>query len=157
MRTEWRTQTRGSMQGIPRCTKAVFRGEGKRGLDYSHTLVITEMSRPTLYSKRWGWHDLHPAPDPRRVVPLGILGGGWCAVLRILTLLQIKKCYFPHPLSDQLCKIHTHFWTWPNLARSRLTDSWGGSPVFSRYIFMFLLSQFSGPNYLRAWNRLHEV
>ena len=31
---------------------------------------------------------------------------------------------------------------------------WGDSPVFSRFIFVFSLSQFSGPNYLRAWNRL---
>ena len=113
------------------------------------------MSHPTLYSKRWlRWHDLHPAPDPRRVVLLGILGGGWCAVLRILTLLQTKKCYFPHPFSEQISKIHTHFRTWPNLACSRLSDSWGDSPVFSRFIFVFALSQFSGPSYLGAWNRL---
>ena len=113
------------------------------------------MSHPTLYSKRWlWWHDLHPAPDPRRVVLLGILGGGWCAVLRILTLLQTKKCYFPHPFSDQISKIHTHFRAWPNLACSRLSDSWGDFPVFSHFIFVFELSQFSGPSYLGAWNRL---
>ena len=29
------------------------------------------------------------------------------------------------------------------------------SPVSSRFIFVFALSQFSGPDYLRAWNRLH--
>ena len=29
------------------------------------------------------------------------------------------------------------------------------SPVSSCFIFVFALSQFSGPNYLRAWNRLH--
>ena len=29
------------------------------------------------------------------------------------------------------------------------------SPVASRFIFVFALSQFSGPDYLRAWNRLH--
>ena len=85
-------------------------------------------------------------------VLLGILGGGWCPVLRILTLLQTKKCHFPHPFSDQISKIHTHFR--PNLACSRLSDSWGDSPVFSRFIFVFALSQFSGPNYLGAWNRL---
>ena len=79
--------------------------------------------------------------------------GVWCPVLRILTLLQTKKCHFPHPFSDQISKIHTHFRTWPNLACSRLSDSWGGS-VFSRFIFVFSLSQFSGPNYLGAWNRL---
>ena len=28
------------------------------------------------------------------------------------------------------------------------------SPVSSRFIFVFALSQFSGPNYLGAWNRL---
>ena len=45
--------------------------------DYSHTRIITEMSHPTLYSKRWlWWHDLHPAPDHRKGVLLGILGGG---------------------------------------------------------------------------------
>ena len=113
------------------------------------------MSHPTLYSKRWlWWHDLHPAPDPRKGVVLGILGGGWCPVLRILTLLQTKKCDFPHPFSEQISKIHTHFRTWPNLACSRFSDSWGDSPVFSRFIFVFALSQFSGPNYLGAWNRL---
>ena len=82
------------------------------------------------------------------------LVGVWCPVLRILTLLQTKKCHFPHPFSDQISKIHTHFRTWPNLACSRLSDSWGDSPVFSRFIFVFSLSQFSGPNYLGAWNRL---
>ena len=113
------------------------------------------MSHPTLYSKRWlWWHDLHPAPDPRRGYYWEFLVGVWCPVLRILTLLQTKKCHFPHPFSDQISKIHTHFRTWPNLACSRLSDSWGDSPVFSRFIFVFSLSQFSGPNYLRAWNRL---
>ena len=58
------------------------------------------------------------------------------------------------PNPDQISKIHTHFRTWPNLACSRLSDSWGDSPVFSRFIFVFSLSQFSGPNYLRALNRL---
>ena len=62
--------------------------------------------------------------------------------------------HFPHPFSDQISKIHTHFRTWPNLACSRFSDSWGDSPVFSRFIFVFSLSQFSGPNYLRALNRL---
>ena len=28
------------------------------------------------------------------------------------------------------------------------------SPVSSRFIFVFALSQFSGPDYLGAWNRL---
>ena len=42
----------------------------------------------------------------------------------------------------------------PNLACSRFSDSWGDSPVFSRFIFVFSLFQFSGPNYLRALNRL---
>ena len=57
-----------------------FRGAQKQylgGRDYSRTWIITEMSHPTLYSKRWlWWHDLHPAPDPRTGVLLGILGGG---------------------------------------------------------------------------------
>ena len=81
------------------------------------------------------------------------LVGVWCPVLRILTLLQTKKCHFPHPFSDQISKIHTHFRTWPNLACSRLSDSWRDS-VFSHFIFVFSLSQFSGPNYLGGWNRL---
>ena len=46
------------------------------------------------------------------------------------------------------------FQTWSILACSRLSDSGGGSPVSSRFIFVFALSQFSGPNYLGAWNRL---
>ena len=44
-------------------------------------------------------------------------------VLRILSLFQTKKCHFLHPFSDQISKIHTRFRTWPNLARSRLSDS----------------------------------
>ena len=82
------------------------------------------------------------------------LEGVWCPVLRILTLLQTKKCHFPHPFSDQISKIHTHIRIWPNLAFFRLSDSLGNSPVLSRFIFVFSLSQFSRPNYLRAWNSL---
>ena len=36
---------------------------------------------------------------------------------------------------------------------------WGGkklSPVSSRFIFVFALSQFSGPDYLGTWNRLQS-
>ena len=69
-------------------------------------------------------------------------------------LIDLIKCYFPHPFSDQISKIHTHFRTWPNLACSRLSDSWGDFPVFSHFIFVFELSQFSGPSYLGAWDRL---
>ena len=76
------------------------------------------------------------------------LVGVWDPVLRILTLLQTKKCHFPHPFSDQISKIHTHFRIWPNLACFRLWDSWVNSPVLSRFIFVFSLSQFSWPNYL---------
>ena len=80
---------------------------------------------------------------------------GMCRpLLRILSLFQTKKFHFSFPFSDQISKIHTHFRTWSNLACSRFSDSWGDSPVFSRFIFVFSLSQFSGPNYLRAWNRL---
>ena len=75
-------------------------------------------------------------------------------VLQILTRFQTKKCHFPHPFSDQISKIHTNFQTWSILACSRLSDSGGGSPVSSRFIFVFALSQFSGPNYLGAWTRL---
>ena len=46
------------------------------------------------------------------------LVGVWCPVLRILTLLQTKKCHFPHPFSDQISKVHTHFPTWPNYLRA---------------------------------------
>ena len=93
------------------------------------------------------------------LIPVGgycweFLVGVWWPVLRILTLLQTKKCHFPHPFLDQISKIHAHFRTWPNFACSRLSDSWGDSPVFFRFIFVFSLSQFSGPNYLRACNRL---
>ena len=82
------------------------------------------------------------------------LVGVCCPVPRILTLFQTKNCHFPHPFSDQISKIHTNFQTWSILACSRLSDSGGGSPVSSRFIFVFALSQFSGPNYLGAWNRL---
>ena len=34
------------------------------------------------------------------------LVGVCCPVLQILTLLQTKKCYFPHPFSDQTSKMH---------------------------------------------------
>ena len=37
-------------------------------------------------------------------------------------LFQNKKCHFPHPFSDLISKIHTHFQTWPNLACSRLSN-----------------------------------
>ena len=87
----------------------------------------------------------------------GFLGGGVTVcnpVLQILTRFQTKKCHFPHPFSDQISKFHTNFRTWPNLACSRLSDSGGGSPVSCRFIFVFALSQFSGPNYLGASNRL---
>ena len=50
------------------------------------------------------------------------------------------------------------------VACSRLSDSGGdakekgtrkvGGAVSSRFIFVFALSQFSGPDYLGAWNRL---
>ena len=33
-------------------------------------------------------------------------------VLQMLTLLHTKKCHFPHPFSDLVSKIHTHFQTW---------------------------------------------
>ena len=114
------------------------------GRDYSHTWIINEMNRPTLCSKQWlWWHDLHPAPDPWRRVLLGILGGD-----------VLPGSLNPELISDQISKIHTHFWAWPNLACSTLSDSWEDSPVVSHFIFMFALSQFSAPNYLRARSRL---
>ena len=89
-------------------------------------------------------------------VLLGILGGGMLpgSPNPELKFQTKKKCHFPHLFSDKISKIHTHFRIWPNLACSRLSDSWGDSPVFSYFIFVFALSQFSGPNYLRAWNKL---
>ena len=91
---------------------------------------------------------------PRRGVSGEFLVGVCRQVLQILTRFQKKKCHFPHPFSDQISKIHTNFQTWSILARSRLSYSGGGSPVSSRLIFVFALSQFSGPSYLGAWNRL---
>ena len=91
---------------------------------------------------------------PRRGVSGEFLVGVCRQVLQILTRFQKKKCHFPHPFSDQISKIHTNFQTWSILACSRLSDSGGGSPVSSRFIFVFALSQFSGPSYLGAWNRL---
>ena len=41
-----------------------------------------------------------------------LLVGEFCQVLQILTLLQPQKCHFPHPFSDLVSKIHTHFQTW---------------------------------------------
>ena len=91
---------------------------------------------------------------PRRGVSGEFLVGVCRQVLQILTRFQKKKCHFPHPFSDQISKIHTNYQTWSILACSRLSDSGGGSPVSSRFIFVFALSQFSGPSYLGAWNRL---
>ena len=121
---------------------------GKR--DYSHMWIITEMNHPTLYSKRWlWWRDLHPAPDPWR------RGYYWEFLVGVCRpVLQILNLNFPHLFSDKISKIHTLFRIWPNLACFRLSDSWGDCPVFSYFIFVFALSQFSGPNYLRACNKL---
>ena len=97
-----------------------------------------------------------PCSWPLKVgVLLGILGGGMPPGSPNPELkFQTKKSHFPHLFSDKISKIHTLFWIWPNLACFRLSDSWGDSPVFSYFIFVFALSQFSGPNYLRAWNKL---
>ena len=65
-----------------------------------------------------------------------------------------KKMSFSTPVFSPISKIHSNFQTWSILACSRLSYSGGGSPVSSRFIFVFALSQFSGPNYLGAWNRL---
>ena len=109
-----------------------------------------------LYSMRWlWWHDLHPAPDPRRGVLRGILGGGVPpGSSKSWPDFRPRKCNFPHPFSVQISKIHTNFQTWSILACSRLSDSGGGSPSSSRFIFVFTLSQFNGPKYLGAWNSL---
>ena len=120
---------------FPRCTKAVLNGEGL--LTYVNN-NRTESSNLTLYSKRWlWWHDLHPAPEPRRGgYYWEFLVGVLRPVLWIPTLFQIKKCHFPHQFSDQISKIHTHFRTWPNLACSRLgSQIVGESPQFSLVLF----------------------
>ena len=135
---------------FPWCKKAVFRMHGL----LIYTWIITQMNHPTLHSKRWlWWHDLYPAPDPGEGYFWEFLVGVCHLVLQILTLFQTKKCHFPLWFSD-ISKIHTYFQAWSHLACSRLSDSWGDSPVFSRFIFVFMLSQFSGSNYLGAWNRL---
>ena len=85
------------------------------------------------------------------------LGGGYyweflvgvChPVLRILSLFQTKKYHFPQVFSDQISKIHTHFRTWPNLTYSRLSDSLGDSPVFTRFIFVEQVRSKLGRNYV---------
>ena len=69
------------------------------GRDYSHTWIITKMSHPTLYSKRWlWWHDLHPAPDPWRGVLLGILGGGVVTGSPNPDLIADQKMSFSTPV-----------------------------------------------------------
>ena len=97
---------------------------------------------------------VHPAPDPPGGVLLGNLGEGVPPGSPNPVHISDQKCHFPHPFSAQISKIHTHFQSWPNLACSRFSDSGGDSPVSVRFIFVFALSQFSGPNNLGAWNRL---
>ena len=73
------------------------------------------------------------------------LGNSWWdvrPVLQILTLYQTKKCYFPHPFSDQTSKIHTRFQTslWAEimlsilrLERNQKTQNF--NPVHSAMLF----------------------
>ena len=123
-----------NVRAFPRCTKAVLNGEGL--LTYVNN-NRTESSNLTLYSKRWlWWHDLHPAPEPRRGVLLGILGRGVPPGSLNPDLISDKKCHFPHQFSDQISKIHTYFRTWPNLACSRLgSQIVGESSQFSLVLF----------------------
>ena len=81
-----------------------------------------------------------------------------CPILQILTLFQTKKCYFPHPFSDQISKLHTHFRTWPSLACSRLSDSWE-TPQFSPLLFSVraFSIQWTQLPFLGAWNRLDLI
>ena len=144
---EWRNEKlrrEGQYRGIPRCKIAVFTVEGW----LTYTWIIYEMNHPTLYSKRWlWWHDLHPAPDPRRGVLLWILGVGGPPVSPNLTPFQTQKCRFPNSFSDQISKIHTHFQTWPNLACSRLSITRGDSQfppaLFSCSRFLIQRTQLS--------------
>ena len=116
--------------------------------DYSHTWIITKMNHPT-FSKRWfWWHDLHPVPDSRRQVLLAILGGSVPPASPNPELISDQKMSFSTSVFRQ------DLGPGLNLACSRFSDSWGDSPVFSHFIFVFTLSQFSRPNYLRVWNRL---
>ena len=56
-----------------------------------------------------------------------------------------------YPFSDQISKKKNPY---PFSDCSRFSDCEGDSPVSSHVNFVFLLSQFSGPNNLEAWNRL---
>ena len=114
------------------------------------------MNHPTLYSKQWlWWHDFNtPCSWPQEGVLRGTLGGGVPPGSPNPDPISDQKCHFPHPFSDQISKIHTNFQNWSILACPRLSDSWGDSPVSSRFIFVFALCQFSGPNYLGASNKL---
>ena len=75
-----------------------------------------------------------------------------CPIVQILTFFKLKNVIFHTGFQIRSLEFHTHFYTWSNLASSRLSDS--GASVSFRFIFVFVLSQFSGPNYLEAWNRL---
>ena len=86
----------------------------------------------------------------------------------IMTKRKRRDCFLTvhflevYPIGALTCSV---------VACSRLSDSgegakekgarkagWGGpallSPVSSRFFFLFALSQFCGPDYLGAWNRL---
>ena len=81
---------------------------------------------------------IYTLPDPRRRVLLRILGGG-----------VPPGSPNPELISDQKISFSTSVFR-----PERLSDSWGDSPVFTRFIFVFALSQLGGPNYLGPWNRL---
>ena len=134
------------------CKTAVFRGE--RLLTY--TWIITKMNHDQRYlilSNVYGDMIYTLVLTLQRGYSWEFLFGVCYLVLQILILFQTKKWHFPHPFSDQISRICTHFQAWPNFACSRLSDSGRDAPVSSCFIFTFVLSQFSRPNYLRAWNR----
>ena len=75
---------------------------------------------------------------------------GVCRLFPLIpTLLQTKKCNFPHPFSDQTSKIHTRFQTW----------ALGGNYVIITYIraqtnkfFKFISNSHIFLSFLLIWN-----
>ena len=66
------------------------------------------------YKTKLDKKDLFPFLGPGRGYSWELLVGLCGPVLEILTRFQTKKYTdFPHPFSDQTCKIHTRFQTWP--------------------------------------------
>ena len=84
---------------------------------------------------------LNPAPDPWRGVLLRILGGGVPPGSLNPDPISDQKMSFSTPVCRPGLKKYPFSAGWPYLACSRLSDSWGDSPVSSRIIVVFALSQ----------------